>query len=201
VTTDPADELEPAAAAWTLVQTSALLRSADELLLTCLRVLGPEAHAGFPEDAVVALDVDAVEALHALLAELADVGDQLRVLGDCLPAAPLELRYEQLREATVADLASGVADPQRALLAARTLDLADGWPALAEALRAGEAHADWHEITVAQLLRRFRGADAALVRSVLAEAGIGEQAAFADCPPDRLDRLAAALEARGAERR
>ncbi len=191
----------PDSAAWTLVQTGELLRRADDLLLTCLRVLGPQAHAGFPEDAMLSLDVDAVEALHALLAELGDAGDRLRVLGDCLPAASLELRYEDLRDAAADDLAGGIADPGRALLAARALDLADGWPALAEALRAGDAHADWHEVTVAQLLRRFRGADAELVLGVLTEAGIGDDATFADCPPERLDRLAVTLEARAAGRR
>jgi hypothetical protein len=192
---------EGATAAWTLVQAGALMRTAEELLVECLRTVGPDAHAGFGEDARLSLRQEEVEALHALLAELADVGDRLRVLGDCLPATGLELRYEDLREAATEDLASGVADPGRALLAARVLHLADGWPALADALRSGDAHADWHEVTVAQLLRRFRGVDATLVRSVLDDAGIGAEAPFADCLPEQLDALAAALEAHAAERR
>ena len=199
MTTDPAER--PDGVAWTLVQTAELLREADELLLASLRMLGPEAHAGFPEDAVLTLDLDAVEAVHSLLAELGDVGDRLRVLGDCLPAAAAELRYEDLRAAAAEDLASGIADPARALLAARTLDLAEGWPALAEALRTGDAHADWHEITVARLLRRFRGATAAAVEEVLAAAGIASDATFAACPPERLDRLATVLEAGAADPR
>jgi hypothetical protein len=203
VTTDPAEQpdLRRPSTAWTLVQTTELLRSADELLLASLRMLGPEAHAGFPEDALVTLDLDTVEALHGLLAELGDVGDRLRVLADCLPAAAVELRYEDLRAAAADDLSSGIADPARALLAARTLDLADGWPALAEALRAGDSHTDWHEVTVARLLRRFRGATAEAVEDVLAAAGIAADATFAACPPERLDRLARALEAGAAEPR
>jgi hypothetical protein len=198
MTIDRGGELAPEI--WTLVQAGALLRDADDLLLACLRITGPEVHAGFPEDAAITLDVEAVEALHELFGELADLGDRLRVLGDCLPAAPLELRYEDLRDAAAEDLASGIADPGRALLAARALDLANGWPALAEALRTGDAHADWHEIAVAQLLRRFRGAHAHLVRGALADAGIHADTTFAECPPERLDALAAALEARAAGR-
>lgn len=192
---------EPATEAWTLVQAGALLRRADELLLECLRTLGPEAHAGLPEDGVVALDVEAVERLHELLAELAEAGDQARTLGDCLPAEALELRYEDLRDAAAADLACGIAEPRRALLAARTLALADGWPALAEGLRCGDAHADWHELEIARLLRRFRGAGAELVAHVLADAGIEGDATFAACDPGRLDALAAALDAHAARRR
>lgn len=199
VTTDRGGE--PATEAWTLVQAGALLRRADELLLECLRALGPEAHAGFPEDGVVALGAEGVERLHELLAELADVGDQARTLGDCLPADALELRYEDLRDAAAADLAGGIAEPRRALLAARTLDLADGWPALAEALRCGDAHADWVEVGVGKLLRRFRGAGAELVERVLAEAGVEHDATFAACDPARLDALADALDAHAARRR
>ncbi|HMJ03665.1 MAG TPA: hypothetical protein VK506_12020 [Conexibacter sp.] len=199
MTTDGADEHW--ATSWTLVQVGALLRSSDELLLECQRIIGPAAHAGFPEDAALALDVDAVETLHTALAELGDLGDRLRVLGDCLPAAPLELRYADLRDAAAEELANGVADPGRALLAARALDLAVGWRALAAGLRAGDDHADWHELTVAHLLRRFRGADASSVGAVLIDAGIDPEATFADCPPEHLDALASALEARAGERR
>jgi hypothetical protein len=192
---------EGGTAAWTLVQLGALLRGADELLLDGLRTLGPETHAGFPEDASVELAVADVAALQGLLAELADVADELRVLGDCLPDEGVELRYADLRDGAVADLARGMAEPRRALLAARALTLADGWPALAEALRGGDAHADWHETTVAALLRRFRGADAGLVRAVLADAGLNDETTFAACPPERLASLAAALDAHAAGRR
>lgn len=195
------DPVSGASTAWTLVQVGALLRDADDLLLDGLRTIGPEAHAGLADDAIVALDADQVDALRATLDALADAADRLQVLGDGLPDGPVEVRYDDLRTGAADDLAAGIAEPGRAQLAARTLDLADGWRALAEALRGSDAHADWVELTPAQLLRRFRGADAALVRRALDEARLDAETSFADCSPEHLDALAEVLDAYAAGRR
>ena len=188
----PAGDAGPTTA-WTLVQLAALLRQADDLLLEGLRMLGPGVHAGFAEDASLELDGDRLVGLQATLAVLADLADQLRVLGECLPAESVEIHYDDLRRGAADDLAAGIAEPSRAQLAARALPFADGWRALAEALVSADAHADWHELTPGQLLRRFRGANRQLVRSALDDAGLDEDTPFADCDPERLDALAAVL--------
>ena len=190
-----------ATAAWTLIQIAALLRKADELLLTSIRMLGPSAHAGFEEDATLALQRDEVDAFRSLLIELADASDQLRVLGEILPETALQLDYDDLREGAAEDLGRGIAEPERACLAARVLPVADGWRALAEALRVSDVHADWHETTVAELLRRFRGADAELVDVALVEAGLDHETTFADIADDRLTTLATVLDSYAADPR
>ena len=99
-------------------------------------------------------------------------------------------------EAAAVDLASGILDPRRVLVAARLLDVERGWPALADSLAAGDVVSAWGGLTVDALLGRFRGADPSDVALVTAEADLVEpDVPFSACPPARLAALAGALRA------
>jgi hypothetical protein len=84
-------------------------------------------------------------------------------------------------------------DEQRAILAARVLTAADGWPALAEALESSDAHWGWDATTVGSLIGAFRGAKPAEVARVFEQSGVSPDALFALCTAAQIAQLAAAL--------
>jgi hypothetical protein len=180
-------------AGWTLVQLSELVRRAEELLLDGITLVGPHAHAGMPADSAIELSGAAVRRVAASLSEGVEIAERLELLSARLPDAELVATYDGIRDAAAADLAEGIVDPQRVQLAARMLDVAHGWRALAASLAAGDVVSAWGELTVEHLLARFRGADLDVVAQVLEEAGLERDARFATCPPEQLAALAAGL--------
>jgi hypothetical protein len=180
-------------AGWTLVQLSELVRRAEELLLDGITLLGPQAHAGMSADATIELAPLALQRVAAALSEGVEIAEQLELLAARLPTDALQAPYDAVRDAAAADVASGIVDPQRLLLAARVLDVPHGWPALAASLTAGDVVSTWGGLTVEALLGRFRGADPRVVAEVVATAGLESGARFADCPAERLAALAEGL--------
>jgi hypothetical protein len=184
---------EAGAVGWTLVQISELVRRAEELLLDGITLVGPHAHAGVGGNATIELAPAELSRIAAAVAEGVEIAEQLELLAAHLPEEGVRAGYEDVRAAAAADLASGIVDPRRVVLAARLLDVAHGWPALAASLAAGDVVAAWGTLTVEALLARFRDADRALVELVVAEAGVEPGERFAACPPQRLAALADGL--------
>lgn len=178
---------------WTLVQISELVRRAEELLLDGIALVGPHAHAGMAADATIELRATEVRRVAGALTEGVEIAEQLELLTARLPGDEVVAGYEAVREAAAADLASGIVDPRRLLLAARLLDVPRGWRALADSLAAGDVVSAWGTLTVETLLGRFRGADPAVVALVAAEAGCEPGGCLAACPPEQLAALAGGL--------
>ena len=169
------------------------MRRAEELLLDGITLVGPHAHAGMPSEATIELGADGVRRVAASLIEGVEISEQLELLAARLPDEAIEAPYDAVRDAVVADLAGGIVEPRRALLAARLLDVPSGWDALAASLAAGDVVSAWGGLTVEELLGRFRGADPRAVAQVVEEAGLEPGARFAACPAERLAALAAGL--------
>jgi hypothetical protein len=188
---DDADEAGQAG--WTLVQLSEMVRRVEELLLDGITLAGPHLHAGMPPDATLELTATDVRRVVSALAEGVEIAEHLELLATHLPDGPIEVDYAAVRDAAAADLARGIVDPRRALLAARLLDVEHGWPALATALASGDAADTWQSLTVEELLLRFRGADREAVSALVAEAGLAPAARFAETPAQELAALAQCL--------
>jgi hypothetical protein len=180
-------------AGWTLVQISELVRRAEELLLDGIALVGQHAHAGMPSEATIELGAGELRRVSASLIEGVEIAEQLELLAARLPHDGIEAGYDAVRDAAAADLASGIVEPRRALLAARLLDVPHGWTALAASLAAGDVVSAWGTLTVEALLGRFRGAEAGVIAQVVEEAGLEPSTRFAACPPERLAALAAGL--------
>ncbi|HYV14751.1 MAG TPA: hypothetical protein VE972_01875 [Conexibacter sp.] len=181
------------APSWSLLQIAELLRTGDDLLLPRLAAL----HAVTPELAngdEIAVAADEAAELRMLAEALAEVAGRLQTLIEDVPDGELGVAYGEVAAGAAEDLGRGIIDPARALLAARVLDVATGWRALAHALRNADTHAAWERTTIAGLLGRFRGVDERTLRRVLAAAEIDADAAFAACDEHATARLAAALE-------
>lgn len=175
------------------MQASELVRRVEDLLLDGLSIAGPHMHGGMPAEAAFALDARQVQRVVAVLLEGAEIAEQLELLASRLPDGPIDASYEAVRAAAAADLAAGIVDPRRLLLAARLLDVPHGWAALAESLGGSDVCSTWDGLVVETLLCSFRGADRARVHEVAREAGLEPGAQIATCPSDRLLALAAEL--------
>ncbi|HMJ95779.1 MAG TPA: hypothetical protein VK486_07995, partial [Thermoleophilaceae bacterium] len=127
--------MEPSRPAWRLVQIGELVRRAEQLHLGTMRLLPPEARSDIPEGAAATMTAAELEQLAATAAEGAEVADQVRDLAQGLPDEDTVIHHEDVRDAAAADLGAGMLDPERVLIAARVLDVATGWPALADGLR------------------------------------------------------------------
>jgi hypothetical protein len=184
---------ETGRAGWTLVQLSELVRRAEELLLDGITLVGPHAHAGMASDATIELREAELRRVGQALAEGVEIADQLELLAARLPGGAIAAGWEAVRDAAATDLAGGIVDPRRVVLAARVLDVAHGWPALAASLAEGDAVSAWDSLTVDELLGRFRDADPRVVEQVVEEAGLRPGTPFAACPSERLTALAAGL--------
>lgn len=178
---------------WTVVQISELVRRAEELLLDGIALVGPHSHAGMPSEATVELGVDEVRRVTASLVEGVEIAEQLELLAARLPGGAIVASYEEVRDAAAADLAAGIVEPRRALLAARLLDVRNGWKALAASLTAGDVVSAWGGLTIEALLGRFRDADPRVVAQVVEEAGLAPGTRFDACPSEQLVALAAEL--------
>jgi hypothetical protein len=180
-------------AGWTLVQISELVRRAEQLLLDGITIVGPHAHAGMAANATIDLGEAQVRRVATVLSEGVEIAEQLELLAARLPDTTIADGWEAVRDAAATDLASGIVDPRRALVAARVLDVSHGWPALAASLAEGDAVSAWDRLTVEELLGRFRDADRRVVSQVVAEAGLEPGTCFAACPCEQLTALADGL--------
>lgn len=180
-------------AGWTLVQLSELIRRAEELLLDGITLVGPHVHAGIGDGTAIELGAAELRRVGSVVAEGVEIAEQLELLAARLPDGPVAADYGAVRDAAADDLARGIVDPRRVLLAARVLDAASGWPALAASLHAGDVVSAWGTLTIEQLLGRFRAADPRLVEQVATEAGLEPGTRFSACPPEQLAELAAGL--------
>jgi hypothetical protein len=183
-------------AGWTLVQISELVRRAEELLLDGIALVGPHAHAAMSPSATIELNADELRRVAGSLLEGVEIAEQLELLAARLPDGGIAASYEALSGAVAADLASGIVEPRRVLLAARLLDVSRGWEALAASLAAGDVVSAWGSLTVEELLGRFRGADPRRIAHVVEEAGLASGTRFAACPSEQLAALAAGLRRR-----
>lgn len=180
-------------AGWTLVQLSELVRHAEALLREGTTLVGPHAHADMASDATIVLGEAEVRRVARALAEGVEIAEQLELLASRLSVRAIAARWDAVRDGAAEDLASGIVDPRRAVLAARVLDVAHGWRALAASLTEGDAVSAWERLTVDELLGGFRGADPRVVAQVIVEAGLEPGTCFAACPSEQLAALAAGL--------
>jgi hypothetical protein len=185
------------APAWQLVQIAELVRRAEQLHLGAMRLLAPETRAEMPVGTIATMSAAEIQQLAATAAEGAEIAEQMRQLAERLPGEDVEIAYEDVREAAATDLAQGVLDPYRVLVAARVLDVATGWPALAEALRVVDIRDSWTGWTPRRMLSAFRGAGRKLVSHALQLADVPTDAVYSDCTADQLARLAAAIDELG----
>jgi hypothetical protein len=183
---------EAGSAGWVLVQLSESVRRAKELL-DGTTLVGPHAHAEMAPDDTIELGAAEVRRIARALAEGVEIAEQLELLAARLPAHAVAAGWEAVRDAAAADLAEGIVDPSRVVLAARVLDVGHGWPALAASLAEGDAVSAWSGLTVDELLGRFRAADPRTVARVLADAGLERGTPFATCPSEQLTALAVGL--------
>jgi hypothetical protein len=186
-----------AAPAWQLVQIAELVRGAEELHLRAMNLLPPEARAEILEDAAATMPAAEIEQLANTAAEAAEIAEQIHQLALSLPDEDVEILYEDVREAAGADLARGMLDAERVLIAACVLDVATGWPALAETLRVIDIRDSWTDWTPRRMLSAFRGAGRQLVTLALQLADIPPETAYADCTAEQLARLADAIDELG----
>ncbi len=186
-----------AAPAWQLVQIAELMRRAEHLHLGAMRLLPSEARAELPADSSATITAAEIEQLAARAAESAEIAEQIRLLAQRLPDEDVEIAYDDVREAAAADLAQGILDHERVLVAARVLDVAAGWPALAEALRVVDIRDSWTGWTPRRMLSAFRGAGEQLVNLALQLAEIPPESDYADCTAEQLARLASAIDELG----
>jgi hypothetical protein len=177
---------------WRLFQIASLLRHAERLhlpILATLRPLGP----GLSDHASVRLSPAELEEIEATAAAIADLADQLDGLAERLSVRPLEITRAKAKGPAAAELAWGIFDRSKALLAAQLLDRLEGWSALASSLRSTDAHNAWGNVTVAQMLGCFRGVDPRFLATALSEADVPAEAIFAECDRDAVARLARVL--------
>ena len=180
-------------AGWTLVQISELVRRAEELMLDGIALVGPHAHAAMAPSATIELNADELRRVAGSLLEGVEIAEQLELFAARLPDGGIAASYDAVRGAAAGDLASGIVEPRRVLLAARLLDVSHGWEALAASLAAGDVVSAWGALTVEELLGRFRNAEPRRIAQVVEEAGMQPGARFAACPPEHLAALAAGL--------
>ena len=192
---ESATRLTPRPHAWRLVQVGELLRRSHRVHEQALARLDRlEVGAALSADGTVVLSGELAGELEALGDTIAELAAQLQLLTSDLPDEPVEVGAAEAALAASDDLAAGILDEARLLLAARLLPAREGWPLLAGALRGADAHWEWGETSVARLLGGFRGVSAEGVEQVLVEAGISPHARLASCAPEQVVRLAGALE-------
>lgn len=185
---------DQAAPAWRLVEIAELVRRGERLHLGAMRLLPSEVRAEMPEGADATVPAADVEELAGIAAESLEIAEQVRQLAQSLPDEDIEVVYADVREAAATDLAQGMLDHERVLLAARVLDVRSGWPALAEALRVVDIRDSWTHAMPRRTLSAFRRAGRQVVSRALQLAGLSAEATYADCTPEQLANLARAID-------
>ena len=179
--------------AWTLLQAAELVRTGDALLLSGLALLhevGPD----LDEYDEVVLTAGELAEVVRIGDELAELAARLQTLTEQLPDGDVHVTHADLAEGAADELRHGIIDPLRVALAARVLPAGSGWHTLAQALRSADTHAAWGQLTLDELLGRFRGATSTLVQRVLSVAELSAETELSACDEWDVERLAEALE-------
>lgn len=176
-----------------------LRRTEVTLLHGLALVRGIEPDLGAAE--AIVLSESQTDELLALIEELGDRVEQLRMHAEQAQRGEVEIRLRPLQLEAEAALSAGVADPERAEMLARCLPISSGFQALAAALRCTDAHESWNNTTIGHLLGRFRGADVHLVRHLTGLATLSPEARWSECDREQIGRLAVILERHGASTR
>lgn len=155
------------AAAWRLVEIAELVRRGEQLHLSAMSLLPAEVRAEMPKETDTTMPAVDIEQLASIAVESVEIAEQVRQLAQSLPDEDVAIVYEDVREAAAADLEQGVLDHERVLVAARVLEVRNGWPALAEALRVVDIRDSWTHATPCRTLSAFRGAGRQLVSRAL----------------------------------
>jgi hypothetical protein len=183
-----------------LVRIGELVHAAEQVQLELIETLGPEACAAIPGGATIALDAGEVQRVRDGIEAAFELAEELRSLGEHLPAGELRVTAEQAGEGAAADLAGGILDLARLRLAARVLEARAGWAALAQGLRVSESVGAWGDVTVSEILLAFRDVDPRLIEVVLRDALLAPFTTFEECSAEALGRLAQVLDAHAAGR-
>lgn len=179
------------ALAW--VELGELIRAGETTVLGALgllRGIEPDVQATSP---VMLSSAEAAQVLDACEA-ISQWADLLLPLASTLRAEDVEISRRDVHHAASSALAAGVADVRRAVFLARCLAPAEGFRALAEALRCTDCHESWHEVGVGELLCSFQGADGHVVNRIVEEAGLSTGSRWDVCDRAQISRLADALQ-------
>jgi hypothetical protein len=164
------------------MRTRALVQlSCVELSAFADQMSGGVAEAGPELVERVRAAVDEVEAL------VMSFGQRLA----SLPARGVLATSDDVATAAATALEEGIIDAERALHAARWVEVGAGLGALARSLASSDAYRFWN-VRVEQFVAAFQGADRQLARAIANEADVVDLC-FSDLTDRQLARLAAAL--------
>lgn len=172
--------------AWTLIQSLELLRRVGEHMSADFVF-----HEGRGEPIVASATT--IAGLKRTAAELIDEATQLENLVERLPDADIRVTATNVQAGASRQLGDGILEVHTAVLAASVLPVSIGWPALASALRRSETHRFWDATTVADLLRRFRGAKPEMIDRVLRQAQVDPSTLWVEVTARAVARLAEIL--------
>jgi hypothetical protein len=179
---------------WRLLQLAELLRAIElreDRALTILREVVPTVRPTF----ALTLKRAQIDELRHRVAELAQLAEQAEAHVEALPHLPIPIAYRDLRISAERVLRqSGTLDSTVVLIAARLLDRRTGLRALADALRAGDAHSFWEDMSVGGVVTAFRDVSPQLARRIATAAGLAPGTQVAECGPDGIARLADQLD-------
>ena len=183
----------PVAAGWACIELADRLTRANAQSAQALDVLGADLIERLLDGDEIALSAREIARIADLAGELADLADLTTDAAGRLPLDEIRFTLEDVRGAAADDLANGIVAPDRALLAARMLDLARGRSALSEALATTDAYKLWGEVTVEVMLARFAGSDFVSAHALAADADIPPDRPFAQATTEEVARLAEVL--------
>jgi len=183
----------PVGAGWTCVELADRLTRTNAHSAQALDVIGADLVERLLDGDEIALSAHDVARIADLAGELAELGELTTDAAGRFPLEGIRFTVEDVQVTAADDLANGIVDPDRALLAARVLDFARGRTALSQALVTTDTHKLWGEVTVEVMLARFAGSDFATAHELAAEADIPPDRAFAEATTEETARLAEAL--------
>ncbi len=178
---------------WVALQLADLLHSVEERLGSAVSVVSVvDADGDFSDVVLRAHDVVRVK---EAATEFVEHASWILALAEQLPDGDLEVSHSDLVEAAALDLATGIIDPARVLLAMGVMPMGTAWRALALALRTTDFQTAWGDLTLGRVLNAPFDGQPQLAERVLAITDLRDDDAFSSCDETSLERLATALEA------
>ncbi len=139
------------------------------------------------------MDAGVIQEMRRAVDEVGELVDSIEHSFAALPDdVDVQADADAVARAAASALEDGIADPERALHAARWIGLLDGLRALVRMLHSTDAYRLW-DVPIARFLAAFRGADVRMARAVAAEASLAD-ARFADLTAPDVRRLVVVLE-------
>jgi len=179
---------------WRLLRIAELLRTVERHQDRALRIvykLDPR----MPPSFAITLRRAAVELLRHEVAEIAQLVEQLDMLGEGIPDQAIPVAYDDVRDSAEQVLRQSTSvDPATVLLAAQLLDRPAGLHALADGLRSSDAYTTWATTTVGSLLGAVRGVSPQLARRIATAARLAPGTEISGCHPDEVAQLAEQLD-------